>query len=279
MPTWLEIESNHIAYIEAGSAESPPLLLLHGIMSHKGVWARTMDVLKDRFHCIAIDQLGFGESDKPEDKDYSIAKQAERALQVADHFGFKRFTLMGHSMGGQVAAYLAAKTAPQRVQKLISIAGVVTGELSAWAQNFTRQTVAIGAKIPNLYTASLSLSKRSRAFSYFVFRPWFHDIHGVPYDLWALDRQMAFNREIAFTTPKAWDSLNATDLTPALKDILAPTLVLFGNQDGTVPVKQAHLFKKEFPTADLVLLDQCGHFPMYEKFDEYIQFLQAFLKY
>ena len=86
------------------------------------------------------------------------------------------------------------------------------------------------------------------------------------------------NPEIARSTPKAWDSLNATDLTPSLKNITAPTLVIFGIQDGTVPVAQAHLFKEKLPAAQLELIDQCGHFPMYEKFEEYIKPLQEFLE-
>ena len=88
---------------------------------------------------------------------------------------------------------------------------------------------------------------------------------------------MAINPEIASTTPKAWDSLNATDLTSCLRDIAAATLVIFGDQDGTVPVDQAYLFKKQLPGAQLLVLDHCGHFPMYEKFEEYMRTLMTFL--
>jgi pimeloyl-ACP methyl ester carboxylesterase len=111
-----------------------------------------------------------------------------------------------------------------------------------------------------------------------VFRPWFYDICGLAYESWALDRQMAFNKEIAHSTPKAWDSLNASDLTPLLKNISAPTLVIFGKQDGTVPVSQAYLFKEQLPAAQLVVINECGHFPMYENFDEYIKSLREFLE-
>jgi pimeloyl-ACP methyl ester carboxylesterase len=117
----------------------------------------------------------------------------------------------------------------------------------------------------------------SKPFAYWAFQEWFYKIKELPFDSWKLDRRMAMNREIAQSTPKAWDSLNATNLTHSLKDIAAPTLVIFGNQDGTVPVGQAHLFKEKLPAAQLILIDQCGHFPMYEKFDEYINPLQEFL--
>jgi pimeloyl-ACP methyl ester carboxylesterase len=278
MTDYLQVDNQRIAYTEAGSSTNPPVLFLHGIMSHRGVWARTIEILQQDFHCVSIDHLGFGESDKPKSADYSIAKQAERALNVADLFGFEKFVVVGHSMGGQIATYLTINLAPERVNKLVSVSGVVTGELSNWVQNFTRKTVGAGEKFPAIYSTSLALTKASKAYSYFVFRSWFFDIRKTPYELWELDRQIAFNSDISYSTPRAWDSLNATDLTSSLKNITAPTLVIFGTQDATVPVSQAHVFKENLPTAQLELFDECGHFPMYEKFDEYIKPLQRFLK-
>jgi pimeloyl-ACP methyl ester carboxylesterase len=89
---------------------------------------------------------------------------------------------------------------------------------------------------------------------------------------------MAMNPQSAYSAYKAWDALYASDLTPILSDIATPTLVIFGKQDGTVPVEQAYLFKEKLPAAQLVVIDSCGHFPMYEKFDAYIAPLKAFLK-
>lgn len=278
MTDFLTIEGHRITYTTAGSSANPPVLFLHGIMSHRGVWSQTLERLKRDFFCIAIDHLGFGDSAKPKDGDYTIAKQAERALKVANHFGFEKFTLVGHSMGGQIATYLASILAPDRVHKLVSVDGVVTGKLSNWVQNFTRLTVGMGEKVPALYSYSLTLTKKWKAYSYFMFYPWFHDIRGVSYEAWGLDRQMALNKEIALSNPKAWDSLNATDLTQHLKNIVAPTLVLFGKQDGTVPVDQAYLFKERLSNAQLATIEDCGHFPMHEKFDEYIVVVETFLK-
>lgn len=275
---FVEIDGDRIAYTEAGSPSKPPILWLHGITSHLGVWTRTIEELQNDFHCIAIDHLGFGRSDKPKGGDYSIAKQAVRALKVADHFGFDRFILSGHSMGGQIAAYLAIHLAPQRVSKLISVSGVVTGKLSPAADTpFRRAIFALAEKFPAIYSQSKTLSESWRGYAYWAFGPWFYDIRSLPFDAWELDRRMALNPELAASLLGAWRSLNATDLTSAVKNIAAPTLILFGKQDHVVPVSHARLFKRELPAAQLVLLEQCGHFPMYEKFDEYIQPLQNFL--
>jgi abhydrolase domain-containing protein 6 len=272
----IEIDGCHITYTEAGSDSNPPVLLLHGLTSHRGVWSRTMKRLQQDFHCVAIDQLGFGDSEKPKDADYSIQKQAERALKVADHFGFSKFIVIGHSMGGQIATYLAASLAPQRVSKLASVDGVVTGELSPVVQNFKRLLMLVGQYVPSLLQFMRTLC-RSKSFACWAFDHWFYKPEELSFDDWDVDRRYAMNPAIAHSAIKAWKSLNATNLTPVLKNIIVPTLVIFGKQDGTVPVAQAQLFKEKLPSAQLVPIDQCGHFPMYEKFDEYFAPLQKFL--
>jgi pimeloyl-ACP methyl ester carboxylesterase len=236
-----------------------------------------METLQDRFFCVAIDLPGFGESDKPRNGDYTIARQARHTLEIADHFGFDRFTVIGHSMGGQIATYLAASLAPERVHQLVSVAGVVTGKLVDKVQNLTRHMVAIGEKFPAAYRFSRVLVEW-KPLGCWMFEPWFYKPERLPFDSWKLDRRMAMNPEIASSTARAWDSLNATDLTGCLRDIPSPALVIFGTMDGTVPVDQAYLFKEQLPTAQLIVLEQCGHFPMYEKFEEYIAALGGFLK-
>ena len=278
MPDFLEVEHHRIAYTEAGSPSNPPVLLLHGLMSHRGVWSKTIERLKQDFYCIAIDHLGFGDSDKPKHEDYSIAKQAERALEIADQFGFERFNIIGHSMGGQIATYLTARLSAERVQRLVSVDGVVTGELSHRAQTLNRSLVIVGEKIPFVYSLFIRLFNLSKLFSCWGFKVWFYNAEELPFDSWKLDREKAIDSVNAYTTPKAWRSLNATNLTPHLAGITSPTLIIFGKQDGTVPVEQAYLFKERLRGANLVVIDECGHFPMYEKFDEYIAPLETFLK-
>lgn len=277
MNNYLEIDGLCIAYSEAGSPANPPVILVHGITSHRGVWTQTMAVLQEHFHCIALDFPGFGDSEKPANGDYCIATQAERILKVADRFGFDRFILIGHSMGGQIATYLASTLAPQRVVKLVSVDGVVTGELSSSVQNFKRLLIVAGKQIPALYQSVRVLCLWKPA-ACLAFDHWYYRPADLPFEAWAADRFHATDAAIAQSTSAAWASLNATDLTSLVEKITAPTLVLFGAQDGTVPVEQAHLFKKKMPAAKLVLIERCGHFPMYENFEAFIQPVKEFLQ-
>jgi pimeloyl-ACP methyl ester carboxylesterase len=277
MSNFIHIEGHRIAYTTAGSSSNPPIIFVHGLMSHRGLWNSTIEKLKDRFFCVAYDQLGFGDSDKPKDGDYSIQKQAERVLKVADHFGIDKFMVAGHSMGGQISAYLTAVTAPERVQKLIFVDGVVTGDLSDHLQRVTRRMVKLADKLPLLFYLS-SPSRVWKPYAYWMFQSWLHKIKEIPFDMWAIDRHHATRSDIVHSTSKAWDALNATDLTPHLGKITTPTIIIFGKQDGTVPIERAYLFKEKCTTAQLVVFDNCGHCPMYENFDAYIAAVENFLK-
>src|SRR5688572_33414155 len=108
-------QNDKLMYTTVGHPAAPPLLLVHGWLSYRGVWRQTMEAFKDSHYCVAIDLLGFGNSDKPAGGDYSIAAQGQRVLQLANALGLDRFALMGHSMGGQIALCVASMLAPARV--------------------------------------------------------------------------------------------------------------------------------------------------------------------
>ena len=276
MTNFMILDGHRIAYTEAGSKSNPPIIFIHGLMSYHGVWNTTIEKLKDRFFCVSFDLLGFGDSDKPDDGDYSIAKQAECVLNIADHFGIDKFMVAGHSMGGQIATYLSAVIAPGRVQKLVFVDAVVTGQLSDQVQREIKPMVMWGDKIPFVYKLLRPL-RDWKPLAYWSFQSWFYKIKELPFESWERNRFHATRSDIAHSTAKAWGEIEAADLRPHLGNIASPTLIIFGKQDGVVPVEQAYEFKERCPSAQLVVYDDCGHFPMHENFDPYIVALENFL--
>jgi len=277
MTDFIELDADCLAYTAAGRPSRQPILFVHGLMSHRGVWARTMEALQDEHYCVAIDLLGFGDSSKPAKGDYSIRAQAERVLQTADRLGFAQFGLAGHSMGGQIAMYLEANLAPHRVRQLASVSGVVTGRLSAYVRLANMQLVRTGRYFPWFYELFHTLSRQPRLANW-MFNVWFADPAKVPFESWALDRRQAMNPAIYVSAYEAYRTIKATDLTPMLKGLSMPVLAIQGEQDGTVPVTDTRLLKEHVPQTDLVLFEQCGHFPMYETFETYIKCMKAFFQ-
>lgn len=270
------LTTHQLIYTASGNPSNPLVILIHGWLSHRGVWRTTVPALRDHFYCVAVDLLGFGDNEKPDGGDYRIATQAQRIVALANELGFKTFNLIGHSMGGQIALHIAAINAPERVERLISVDGVVTGRLAPFVENIIVPTGRLGQRFPALYDQIRDWTEKYRWLANFVYSPWFYDMNLSPFDSWKIDRQMASQRSMAVSATKTYDSLSTTDLTQHLANVQARTLVFSGKQDGTVPVEQAHLMAERIKSAQFILYDKCGHFPMFEKTDDYLTTLNTF---
>jgi len=118
---FIDIEVNgtmvRTRYAEAGSPDKPHAVLLHGTGGHWETFAPNLAALSEHFHCVAIDMVGNGFSDKP-DYDYEIAVYVEHVLKVMDHFGMHRANFVAMSLGAWVASTIAVNH-PDRVSKVI----------------------------------------------------------------------------------------------------------------------------------------------------------------
>jgi 4,5:9,10-diseco-3-hydroxy-5,9,17-trioxoandrosta-1(10),2-diene-4-oate hydrolase len=275
MLTSIILDNAKLVYECTGDPKNPPLILLHGWMSHRGVWDSTVAILKERYYCVQIDLLGFGASDKPDTGDYSIAAQGRRVLALADALGFGRFTLMGHSMGGQISLCIAALLTPERLEKLVNVDGVVTGRLAPSIQNTTYRFAAVGKVFPQVYSLWRFLLQSDWAVRE-TFKDWFYRMDCMPRAQWAIDRDLAFRPEMHISVYQAGQAIR-TDLTPHLAKITTPTLTIFGRQDAVVPVGDGELAAQRIPAARLVWIDACGHFPMYEQPGPYFEAISSFL--
>ncbi|HEY0143972.1 MAG TPA: alpha/beta fold hydrolase, partial [Thermoanaerobaculia bacterium] len=114
----VQLGAHRIAYIAGG--EGPPLVLVHGVAMRGDDWAPLLRALKREHRVYALDLLGYGNSDKPEGADYSIAQQTEIVRQFLDAKQIASADVIGVSMGGWIAAKLAAEH-PRRVKRLVLV--------------------------------------------------------------------------------------------------------------------------------------------------------------
>jgi pimeloyl-ACP methyl ester carboxylesterase len=273
---YLTVNGHCLAYLTAGDPAAPPLLMLHGWLSHAGVWRQTFEAFRDTHYCIAVDLLGLGDSDKPADGDYSIPAQAGRVLALADALGLKRFTLIGHSMGGQIALYIAAVLAPERVAKLVDVAGVATGALAAYPRRVAlpRMQMAEGRLWLWNFTRALC---RFYPVARFEFNSWFYRFGAIPYGDWAIDRHYAMQPGMDASATRCGEAILGCDLSDSLGSITAPTLVLFGDKDAVVPVDEGRAVERLVPGSRMILFERCGHFPMLESQARYLEVLRVFV--
>jgi haloalkane dehalogenase len=120
-----------MAYVDAGPADGPVALLLHGEPSWSFLYRHVLAVLTERgIRCVAPDLIGFGRSDKPlEQSDYTYARMVEWTRElVFDHLDLRGVTLVGQDWGGLIGLRLLAEHPDRFVRAVAANTGLPTGD-------------------------------------------------------------------------------------------------------------------------------------------------------
>ena len=129
-------------FLEWGEPDAPSLLLLHGGNQTAHSWDLVSLHLADRYHVLAIDQRGHGDSEWARDADYSATAMAEDALAFIDQLRLERPLIMGHSMGGMVAmTLLAQRPEGPRAAVSVDVGPEVSGEGAEVIRAFVQRNV------------------------------------------------------------------------------------------------------------------------------------------
>jgi len=100
---------HQIFYIDEGERALPTLLLIHGFPTSSWDWEGIWSGLRERYRVVCLDMLGFGFSDKPNTRNYSIHKQADIVEALVLHLGLDQFHVLAHDYGDTVAQELLAR--------------------------------------------------------------------------------------------------------------------------------------------------------------------------
>lgn len=256
-------------YLEAGSG--PPVVLLHGLGGDGSRWAPNIAALARDFHVFALDEIGFGQSDKPL-ANYHTGMLSEFLVGFLKAVGVPKASLVGNSMGAGVALYTAAKY-PEVVDKIVLADGGgfrTPGEAPRQLTAAEKQRAAHLRQIQNGVTREETRE---------MFRLMFHNKNLVTDTM--VDDQLVMRLRSAFTITKIQESgpMGAGVLTAAdVRGVKAPTLIVWGRYDELVDPANADRLAKTIPGSRKVLIDDCGHLPQLEKADEFNRLVRDFLK-
>lgn len=262
------------AFRMAGSG--PAVLLIHGISDDSSSWLPVLPALARRFTVIAPDLLGHGASDKPR-ADYSVAAFSNGMRDLLDVLGVDRVTVVGHSLGGGVAAQMAYQY-PERVDRLVLVS---TGGVS---REVTPVLRAAAAPLAELGTVPLGFPLTARA-ARIALRGlgWLgadlgRDAEEVGRVLDGLrDRRAraAFIRTLRAVVD--WRGQLVTMLDRAYLAESMPLLVVWGARDGIIPVEHARLAHAAIPGSRLIIHPEAGHFPHHADPDRFVADLCEFV--
>lgn len=274
------VDNYRLNYVTAGSPQNPPIIMIHGYTSSHHAWRTTIPALENDYYCVAIDLLGHGESDLPSAADYTIEAQGKRVLALADKLGFERFSVMGHSMGGQVALCIASMLAPERIDALVAVSGIVAAKLTPFVEETTFEPLKKYYGTPLVYLAEVyqrTFSPHFKLVARRQFASWWYDFDCRDFDWWRIDRELANRRGMRHVWFHGMNAIEGLDLTPHLPKIQARTLAIFGAEDNVVLITDAHLVDTLVPNSRLHIFENCGYFPMYEDETHYIEIVSDFL--
>jgi 3-oxoadipate enol-lactonase len=110
-----DTESDFIEGLQVNTyGRGQPILLVHGFGANRFTWSKIVKPLASHYKVITLDLKGFGCSQKPEDRRYSLRDQSAAVLRVIDRLALAGITLVGHSMGGGVALLVAMALESER---------------------------------------------------------------------------------------------------------------------------------------------------------------------
>jgi pimeloyl-ACP methyl ester carboxylesterase len=262
------------AFLQAG--QGPPLLLIHGIGDSSNTWLPVMESFASDRMVIAPDLLGHGLSDKPR-ADYSVAAYANGMRDLLSVLDIDRVTVVGHSLGGGVAAQFAY-TFPERCERLVLVG---TGGIARSVSLLLRLAAAPNADLfmPTLGTPMVKLGARLVAQ---VLRRLGTGLGRDAEEILRVFDSLpdASARRAILRTLRSgvdWRGQVITMLDRAYLAEGMPTLLLWGSRDAIIPVAHAYLAAGAMPGSRLEVFEDAGHFPHHTYPERFVAVVRDFL--
>jgi len=256
---WLDAGGILVRTVRAGSGDTT-LLLLHGYGESLTTWRATFDALAIGHRVVAIDLPGFGGSAKP-DVPYSLPALTDRLSSFIDRWTTGPLVLVGHSMGGELAASLALAR-PDRVKLLVLIAPA-------------GYRIGLGG-----IAGSMTPGKARTIGRYLALRSFVTPIHD-PSWLREPDSSAEYEQtgDTAYSRAAArvLEDFDFVALRDRFRDLVQPTLLIWGGLDPVVPFSVGDTLSHLIPCVHFLPLPKAFHRPHAEIPDTVIRIVRSFL--
>ena len=264
-------------YLEAG--RGAPVVLLHGLGGDGSRWRPNIEPLARDFHVFALDQIGFGQSDKPL-ANYHTGMLAEFLVDFLKAANVGRASLVGNSMGASVALYTAARF-PQAVDRIVLADGGgfrADGTGRAGRAGEAGRAGQAGGDTAEAARRRQLQNGVTRDETREFFKILFHNKSLVTDQM--VDDQLAMRLRSAFAITKMQEAgekgLGALS-EDEVRGVKAPTLILWGKYDELANPAGADRLERTIPGSKKAIIDDCGHMPQLEKADEFNRLVREFL--
>jgi len=268
--TFVEVEGMQVHLRDTGPRDDPtPIVLLHGMASSLHTWEGWQRSLQGTRRVISVDLPGFGLTGPSPQGEYAIDAYTRFVFRLLDALNVKRVVLVGNALGGEIA-WQTALLAPERVRKLILI------DSDGYPQSALSMPLAF-------QIASMRGWRwiAERIFPKAIVNATVTSVYGDPDKIPAgtVDRYFELslrvgNRRALF---QRMDQAQWGASAHYIHRVQQPTLVLWGQKDGMVPVSSGQQFCKDIVKCTLVVFPELGHIPQEEDPEQTLAAARAFL--
>ena len=274
----VKVDGLKIFYREAGPKDAPTILLLHGYPTSSRMFATLIPLLADRYHLVAPDYPGFGESDAPPATGfhYTFDHLAEIVDDFTQQLGLDSYVLYNNDYGGPIGMRLAVAH-PERVKAIIVQNAVAheEGLGSAWdiRKAFWKDRPAYEDKVIPGFTSLEGAKGRHLGSSPHPERydpeAWeWEGAHLAQPGQRQIQSDLFYDYQTNVASYASWQQW--------LKRHHPPLLVLWGKYDPSFALAGAQAYRRDLPDAEVHMLD-AGHFALDERVDEAATLIRAFL--
>jgi pimeloyl-ACP methyl ester carboxylesterase len=272
-----------LRYVDWGNPDAPPLILLHGGRDHSRSWDWTAQALRDKWHVIAPDLRGHGDSDWSPSGDYGGLTTLYDFAQLIHQLKLAPVTIVAHSYGGNIALRYAG-TYPENVKKIVAIEGLgpspkmlaerlakpIASRLREWVDAKRK----LAGQLPHRYATLDDAFKRMKEANHHLSDEQARHltVHGVSQNedgtySWKFDPYMRVFPPFDLAQPDQ-ESLWAS--------ITCPTLLMYGADSwASNPEKDGRA--KHFKNARIVMFGNAGHWLHHDQYEKFVAELNAFL--
>jgi pimeloyl-ACP methyl ester carboxylesterase len=263
-----------VAYRTAG--DGPVVLLVHGMAGSSATWRHVLPALAARFTVVAPDLLGHGESAKPR-TEYSLGAHANGLRDLLNALGHERATCVGQSFGGGVVMQMAYQF-PERCERLVLVSSGGLGP----EVNFLLRALSVSGTDQVLSLACASRVQEAVARVAGWLRRVGLSTGPAGEEVWRSYASLADadSRQAFFRTLRAVVDLDGQTVAAADRFYLAahiPTLIVWGDRDGLIPVRHARAAHEAIPGSRLEIFEGVGHYPHCEAPARFVDVLADFI--
>ena len=250
---FIDVDGARLYYYAAGTrGAGEPIILIHGFPTSSHLWSEVVPLLPKGHRVVVVDLLGYGRSDRPDGRNLGVRGHAERIIALLDALNINYACVVGHDVGGGIAQLLSLRW-PARVSRLCLVDSVAFDDWPAREVKVARAMLPLTRHLPATWILSILRTDLMRGYLS-------SDRGALSIDMYVRPFATAEGRDVLVEHIGALDSAETKALEPRLKDVVAPTALLWGAEDPFLPLSIGRRLRESIPGATLEVVPDVRHF-------------------